>query len=148
MIAYIEDLKKHVGQEVTLRGWVYNKRVKGKIAFVMIRDGSGLAQCVAVKNEIGDEKFGLCDHVPQESSVIVTGTVRADERSPGGVEIGLKDIQVIAESAPNYPIQIQDVAPEVGFLMQNRHLWLRSRKQAALLRVRAEIIRAIRDFFD
>jgi asparaginyl-tRNA synthetase len=101
-----------------------------------------------VKSEVGDEKFALCDHVPQESSVTVTGTVRADERSPGGVEIGLKDIRVVAESAPNYPIQIQDVSPEVGFLMQNRHLWLRSRKQAALLRVRAEVIRSIRDFFD
>ena len=148
MTAYIEDLKGHVGQEVTLRGWVYHKRVKGKIAFVMVRDGSGVVQCVAVKNEIGDERFALCDHVPQESSVVVTGTVRADERSPGGVEIGLKDIRVVSESAPNYPIQIQDVTPEVGFLMQNRHLWLRSRKQAALLRVRAEVIRSIRDFFD
>jgi asparaginyl-tRNA synthetase len=148
MIAYIEDLKKHVGQEVTLRGWVYHKRVKGKIAFVMIRDGSGVVQCVAVKGEIGDAMFAACDHVPQESSVVATGVVRADERSPGGVEVGLKDFQVLGESAPNYPIQIQDVVPEVGFLMQNRHLWLRSRKQAALLRVRAEVIRSIRDFFD
>ena len=148
MNAYIEDLKKHVGQEVTLRGWLYNKRVKGKIAFLLIRDGSGIVQCVAVKNEVGEEKFALCDRLPQESSVEVTGTVRADERSPGGVEMGLKELRVVVESAPNYPIQIQDVAPEVGFLMQNRHLWLRSRKQAALLRVRAKVIRAIRDFFD
>ena len=148
MLAYVEDLKKHVGQEVTLRGWLYNKRVKGKIAFLMIRDGSGLVQCVAVKNEVGDAAFALCDHVPQESSLEVVGTVRADERSPGGVEVGLKSIKVVTESAPNYPIQIQDVAPEVGFLMQNRHLWLRSRKQSALLRVRAEVIRSIREFFD
>ena len=148
MIAYVEDLKKHVGQEVTLRGWIYNKRVKGKIAFLMLRDGSGLVQCVAVKAEVGDEAFGTCDHVPQESSVEVTGSVRAEPRSPGGVELGLKTIKVVAESAPNYPIQIQDVPPDVGFLMRNRHLWLRSKKQAALLRVRAEVIRAIRDFFD
>src|SRR5579862_1698544 len=148
MHAYVEDLKKHVGQEVTLRGWLYNKRVKGKIAFLLLRDGSGVVQCVAVKNEIGDAKFALCDRVPQESSLELLGTVRADERSPGGVEVGLKDITVVAESAPNYPIQIQDVSPEVGFLMANRHLWLRSRKQAALLRVRAEIIRSIREFFD
>src|SRR5579859_4387428 len=140
MHAYVEDLKKHIGQEVTLRGWLYNKRVKGKIAFLMLRDGSGVVQCVAVKNEIGETKFALCDHVPQESSLELSGTVRADERSPGGVEVGLKDIRVIAESQPNYPIQIQEVAPEVGFLMSNRHLWLRSRKQAALLRVRAEKI--------
>jgi asparaginyl-tRNA synthetase len=148
MLAYVEDLKKHVGQEVTLRGWLYNKRVKGKIAFLMIRDGSGLVQCVAVKNEVGDAAFALCDHVPQESSLELVGTVRADERSPGGVEVGLKSVKVITEAAPNYPIQIQDVAPEVGFLMQNRHLWLRSRKQSALLRVRAEIVRSIREFFD
>jgi len=148
MHAYVEDLKKHIGQEVTLRGWLYNKRVKGKIAFLMLRDGSGVVQCVAVKNEIGETKFALCDHVPQESSLELSGTVRADERSPGGVEVGLKDIRVIAESQPNYPIQIQEVAPEVGFLMQNRHLWLRSRKQAALLRVRSEVIRSIREFFD
>jgi asparaginyl-tRNA synthetase len=148
MIAHIEELRKSVGQEVTLQGWVYNKRVKGKIAFLMVRDGTGVVQCVAQKSEVGDAAFALLDHVPQESSVVVSGTVRADERSPGGVEIGLKSIALIAEAAPNYPIQIQDVVPEVGFLMQNRHLWLRSRKQAALLRLRAEVIRAIRDFFD
>jgi asparaginyl-tRNA synthetase len=148
MHVYVEDLKKHVGQEITLRGWLYNKRVKGKIAFLMLRDGSGVVQCVAVKNEIGEAAFALCDHVPQESSLELVGTVRADERSPGGVEVGLKSVRVIAESAPNYPIQIQDVAPEVGFLMSNRHLWLRSRKQAALLRVRSEVIRGIREFFD
>jgi asparaginyl-tRNA synthetase len=148
MQAYVEDLKKHVGQDVSLRGWLYNKRVKGKIAFLMVRDGSGVVQCVAVKSEVGDAAFALCDHVPQESSLELVGTVRADERSPGGVEIGLKSLRVVTESAPNYPIQIQDVAPEVGFLMQNRHLWLRSRKQSALLRVRAEIVRSIREFFD
>ncbi len=148
MVAYVEDLKGHVGQEVTLRGWLYNKRVKGKIAFLMLRDGSGIVQCVAVKGEVGEEKFAALDHLPQESSLEVTGAVRADERSPGGVEVGVKDLRVVAEAAANYPIQIQDVVPEVGFLMQNRHLWLRSRKQAALLRVRAEVIRAIRDFFD
>jgi len=148
MIAHIEELRKQVGQEVTLQGWVYNKRVKGKIAFLMIRDGTGVVQCVAQKSEVGEAAFALLDHVPQESSVVGSGTVRADERSPGGVEIGLRTIALVAEAAPNYPIQIQDVVPEVGFLMQNRHLWLRSRKQAALLRLRAEVIRAIRDFFD
>jgi asparaginyl-tRNA synthetase len=148
MLAYVEDLKKHVGQEVVLRGWLYNKRVKGKIAFLMIRDGSGVVQCVAVKAEVGDSAFAALDHLPQESSLELVGSVRADDRSPGGVEVGVKTFRVVAESAPNYPIQIQDVAPEVGFLMQNRHLWLRSRKQAALLRVRAEVIRAVRDFFD
>ncbi len=148
MLASIDRLREHVGQEVTLRGWLYNRRAKGKIAFLLLRDGTGTVQCVAVRAEIGDEKFGICEKLPQESSLEVTGSVRADERSPGGVEVGLKDVRVVAESAPDYPIQIQDVVPEVGFLMQNRHLWLRSRKQVALLRLRAEVIRAIRDFLD
>ena len=145
---YIEDLKKHVGQDVTIKGWLYNRRAKGKIAFLILRDGTGLVQAVAVKAEIGDAAFTQCERLPQESSLIVTGAVRADERSPGGVEMGIKSIQVVGEAAADYPIQIQDVVPEVGFLMKNRHLWLRSKKQAALLRVRAEVIRAIRDFFD
>jgi asparaginyl-tRNA synthetase len=148
MIAYVEDLKKHVGQDVTLRGWLYHKRVKGKIAFLLIRDGSGIVQVVAVKAELGDEAFALCDRLPHESAVELEGSVRAEERSPGGVEVGLKSIRVISEAAADYPIQIQDVTPEVGFLMKNRHLWLRSKKQAALLRVRAEVIRSIREFFD
>jgi asparaginyl-tRNA synthetase len=148
MIAYIEDLQKHVGQEVTLRGWLYNRRVKGKIAFLILRDGTGVVQGVAVRQEIGDAKFELCEKMPRESSLEVVGTVRADERSPGGVEVGIRDVRVVAEAAADYPIQIQDVVPEVGFLMQNRHLWLRSRKQSALLRLRSEVIRAIRDFFD
>ena len=148
MNVFVEDLGKHEGKEVTLRGWLYNKRVKGKIAFLMLRDGSGIVQCVAVKKEIGDESFETCDHLPQESALEVFGEVRADARSPGGFELGLKSIRVISTSAPNYPIQIQDVTPDVGFLMDKRHLWLRSRKQAALIRLRAEVIRAIRDFFD
>ena len=148
MNARIEDLPGLVGKEVTVQGWLYNKRVKGKIAFLLVRDGSGMVQCVAVKKEVGEETFALCDHIPQESSVEVTGEIRADDRSPGGVELGVKGLRVVAEAEANYPIQIQDVVPEVGFLMRNRHLWLRSRKQAALLRIRAEVIRAIRDFFD
>ncbi len=148
MNAYVEELRGHAGREVTLHGWLYNKRVKGGIAFLLVRDGTGTAQCVAMRKEIGEEKFALCDGTPQESAVEVTGTVRADERSPGGFELGVKDVRVLSAAAPGYPVQIQDVAPEPGFLMKNRHLWIRSRKQAALLRLRAEVIRAIRDFFD
>jgi asparaginyl-tRNA synthetase len=145
---YVEDLKKHVGQDVTVKGWLYNKRVKGRIAFLIIRDGTGVVQCVASKGDIGEELFAVADKLPQESSVIVTGSVKADDRAPGGAELGIKQLTVISQAAPDYPIQIQDVVPEIGFLMQHRHLWLRSRKQAALLRVRSEIIRGIRDFFD
>jgi len=145
---YVEDLKKHVGQDVAVKGWLYNRRAKGKIAFLILRDGTGLVQTVAVKSELGDAAFAVCEKVPQESSLVVTGSVRADERSPGGVELGIKSLKVVGEAAADYPIQIQDVVPDIGFLMKNRHLWLRSRKQAALLRVRGEVIRAIRDFFD
>ena len=145
---YVEDLKKHVGQEVTVKGWLYHKRVKGKIAFLIVRDGTGIVQCVASRADLGDEAFGVAEKLPQESSVMVTGSVKSDERAPGGAELGIRQMTVVSTAAPDYPIQIQDVVPEIGFLMQHRHLWLRSRKQAALLRVRAEIIRGIRDFFD
>jgi asparaginyl-tRNA synthetase len=148
MIAYVEDLRKHVGQDVTVRGWLYHKRVKGKIAFLLVRDGSGIVQAVAVKSEVGDAVFALCDRLPHESAVEIDGSVREEARSPGGVELGLKALRVVSEAAPDYPIQIQDVTPEVGFLMKNRHLWLRSRKQSALLRLRAEVVRSIREFFD
>src|SRR6185503_19862869 len=145
---YVEDLKKHAGQDVTIKGWLYNRRAKGKIAFLILRDGTGIVQAVAVKAEIGDAAFATCEKLPQESSLIITGGVRADDRSPGGVEIGIKSITAVGEAAADYPIQIQNVVPEVEFLLKNRHLWLRSKKQAALLRVPAEVIKAIREFFD
>ena len=145
---YIEDLPKHVGEEVEIKGWLYNRRGKGKLSFLMIRDGSGVVQCVAFKKEMDEENFKLATQIPQESSVIVRGSVRADERSPGGVEVGLSQVEMVSASAENYPIQIQDVKPDVGFLMKNRHLWLRSRKQAALLRIRADVMRSIQEFFD
>ncbi|MBI4565803.1 MAG: asparagine--tRNA ligase [Planctomycetes bacterium] len=144
----VADLKKHVGHEVTVKGWLYNRRAKGKIAFLILRDGTAHVQAVAVKSEMGEASFALCARLPQESSLIATGLVRADERSPGGVELALRSLDVVGEAQADYPIQIQDVVPDVGFLMKNRHLWLRSKKQAALLRVRSEVIRAIRDFFD
>ncbi|MDP6957859.1 MAG: asparagine--tRNA ligase [Planctomycetota bacterium] len=145
---YIEDLPKHVGEEVQIKGWLYNRRGKGKLSFLQIRDGSGVVQCVAFKKEMDEEHFKLATQIPQESSVIVRGSVRADERSPGGVEVGLSQVEMVSASAENYPIQIQDVKPDVGFLMKNRHLWLRSRKQAALLRIRADVMRSIQEFFD
>lgn len=144
----VSDLRRYVGQDVTIRGWLYNRRSKGKIHFLLLRDGSGVVQGVLMKGEVPDDLFARCDKIPQESSVVATGVVREDARSPGGVELSLKNLTVVSEAAPDYPIQIQDVVPEVAFLMNHRHLWLRSRKQAAGLRIRAEVIRAIRDFFD
>jgi len=142
---YISDLSKHVGKEVVVRGWLYNNRSSGKIQFMQIRDGSGIVQCVAGIKDIGEESFKACDKLPQESSISVTGVVREDKRAPGGYEITLNKVEIHHVSEP-YPIALQ--AHGVGFLMEQRHLWLRSKKPAATLRVRAEVLSAIRDFFN
>lgn len=142
---YISDIKKHLGQAVTVKGWIYNIRSSGKIAFLQIRDGSGIIQAVASEKDIGAEQFSRIGKLTQESSVIVTGSVREDKRAPGGAELTLSEIREVHLAEP-YPIALQ--AHGIGFLMEQRHLWLRSRKQTATLRIRAEVIRAIRDFFD
>ncbi len=148
MHVYIENLKGHAGQQVEIKGWVYNKRSKGKIIFLLIRDGTGILQCVAVKDGLEAEIFDQLEKVPQESSIIITGTVREDQRAPGGVELSISNAQIVQTAGANYPIQIQDVVPDVGFLMKNRHLWLRSKKTVALMRVRSELVHAMRRFFD
>lgn len=145
---YVDELRNHVGETVEIKGWLYNKRSKGKIHFLLIRDGTGLVQGVALKGRISDATFELCEKITQESSVTVTGSVKAEPRAPGGYELDVKEVRVIAAAEQPYPIQIQDVVPEVGFLMKNRHLWLRSRKPAATMRIRAAVVKAIRDFFD
>ncbi|MBN1919153.1 MAG: asparagine--tRNA ligase [Verrucomicrobia bacterium] len=143
--AYIEEIGRHVGQEVTLRGWLYNKRHKGKLYFLLVRDGTETIQCVAYRPDVGDEVFARCDEVTQESSVEVTGTVKEDARSPLGYELTVRDVRIV-QLAHDYPITPKEHG--TAFLMDNRHLWLRSSRQHAILRVRAEIIRAARDFFD
>lgn len=143
---FIDELKNHVGQTVELKGWVYSSRSSGKIKFLLLRDGTGICQCVFVKGEADAETFDTTfEKLTQESSVKVTGVVRAEKRSPGGYELtGLKiDVMQIAEE---YPITPKEHGTD--FLMNHRHLWLRSKRQHAILRVRAEIIRAVRDFFD
>lgn len=145
MEVYITQLSAHVGKEVTIKGWLYNKRSSGKIRFILVRDGTGIVQCVTVKGELEDEIFELCDRIPQESSVIVRGIVQEDKRAPGGYELSLKNVTLVHE-AKDYPIALQ--AHGIGFLMEQRHLWIRHRKQHAILRIRAEVVRAIRDFFD
>jgi asparaginyl-tRNA synthetase len=142
---YVEELGKHVAQTVTIKGWVYNTRSSGKLQFVLVRDGTGIVQCTAYKPDLPEELFERCEHLSQETSVMVSGEVRADKRAPGGYEIGLKDLAVIGESR-DYPITPKEHG--TGFLMENRHLWLRSTKQWAVLRVRSELIKALRDFFD
>jgi asparaginyl-tRNA synthetase len=142
---YIEDIAQHEGQEVTLKGWLYNKRSSGKLHFLQVRDGTGIMQCVVFKNDVPLEQFALADHITQESSLIVRGTVRADNRAPLGFELTVTDLQVL-QVADGYPITPKEHG--VAFLLDHRHLWLRSARQHAILRVRSAIIRACRDYFD
>jgi asparaginyl-tRNA synthetase len=147
-IVSIKNLSQHVGQTVTLQGWLYNKTGKGKLAFLQVRDGTGICQCVAFRPNVGDEAFAVADKLPQESSLIVTGTVKADPRAPGvpgGFELDVQSLQLV-QRAEDYPITPKEHGVE--FLMDNRHLWIRSQKQWALLRVRATIMRAIREWLD
>jgi len=142
---YIEDIGQHEGSDVTVKGWLYNKRSSGKLHFLQVRDGTGVLQCVMFKNDVPPEQFARADHLTQESSLTVTGTVRADARAPLGYELSVKDVQVI-QVAENYPITPKEHG--VAFLLDHRHLWLRSARQHAILRVRSAVIRACRDYFD
>ncbi len=142
---FIEELAQYVGKDVTIHGWVYNKRSSGKIRFLIVRDGTGFLQSVFSEKEVSAEAFTLADRITQESSLAVTGTVREDKRAPGGYELIAKDLKLIQE-AKDYPITPKEHGIE--FLMNYRHLWLRSRRQHAILRIRSEIIKACRDFFD
>ena len=141
----IKDLGEFVGQEVTLKGWLYNKRSSGKIKFLILRDGTGLLQCVYFKSNVSEEIFDLADTIGQESSIEVTGKVKVEPRAPGGYELDATGLKIISE-AKDYPITPKDHGVE--FLMDNRHLWLRSNKQVAILRIRHRIIKAVRDYFD
>ena len=142
---YIEQLADHVGKEVTLKGWLYNSREGGKIAFLILRDGTGLCQCVVTPESVSEGDWEKARSLTQESSFTVTGTIRADERAPGGFEMDVTALDVVS-IAQEYPITPKEHGIE--FLADRRHLWIRSRRQAAILRVRHSIIRAIRNFFD
>ncbi|MCL5265469.1 MAG: asparagine--tRNA ligase [Chloroflexi bacterium] len=141
----ISNIGEYEGQEVTLRGWVYNKRSSGKIQFILIRDGTGIIQGVVFKGDVTPETFALADSLTQESSIVATGKVREDKRAPGGYELSIGDLQLV-HRALDYPIAPKEHG--VDFLMSHRHLWLRSSQQHAILRVRAEIINACRDYLD
>ena len=143
-IARIEDLKLHVGQPVTVNGWVTTTRSSGKIAFVVLRDGSGLVQCVLAKKEVPEESWNRFQALTQETSVAATGIVREDARSPGGFELQLSQIEILGTSV-DYPITPKEHG--TSYLFEHRHLWLRSSRQTAIARVRHEVIQAIRDFF-
>ncbi len=142
---YIEDIGTHEGEEVTIKGWLHNRRSSGKIHFLTVRDGSGFIQAVMSKAAVGDDLFKAADHLSQETSIIVTGTARADTRAPSGYEIDVKGVEVVGASH-DYPITPKEHG--VDFLLDRRHLWIRSERQQAILRIRHEIINAVRDFFN
>ena len=142
---YVEDLASVRDQDVEIRGWVYNTRSSGRIRFILVRDGTGLVQATIFGKDEKDPLFKQFDSLTQESSVIVRGRVREDKRAPGGYELGVSDIEIL-QIARDYPITPKEHS--TPFLMEHRHLWLRSRKQHAVLQVRAEVVRAIRNFFD
>jgi asparaginyl-tRNA synthetase len=142
---YINQLSAHVGEEVTLKGWLYNLRSSGKLLFPQLRDGTGVVQCVVFKKAVSEEVWDALKSLGQESSLVVRGTVRADERAPGGFEIDVVGAEVVQE-AHDYPITPKEHGTE--FLMDHRHLWLRSRRQHAVLKVRHTVVKAVRDFLD
>lgn len=147
-IIQIQDIAQYDGQEITLRGWVYDRTGKGKLEFIKLRDGSGIAQCVVFKNDVSEDEFELARKLSQESSITITGVIRKDDRAPGypgGYEVGVKSIALI-QMAQDYPITPKEHGVE--FLMDNRHLWLRSSRQWAILRIRATIIRSMRNWLD
>ena len=147
-VSTIADIGKHEGQTVTIRGWLYNLRESGKLLFPQFRDGSGVIQGIVPKSAVAPEVFDAIKGLTQESSVIVEGKVRADKRAPGGYELDVSGVQVLQRVSENDPYPISLKEHGVDFLMEHRHLWVRSPRQASILRVRAEIIKAVRDFFD
>jgi asparaginyl-tRNA synthetase len=142
---YINQLSAHVGEEVTLKGWLYNIRSSGKLLFPQLRDGTGVVQCVVFKKAVSEEVWDTLKGLGQESSLIIRGTVRADERAPGGFELDVSGAEVV-QAAHDYPITPKEHGTE--FLMDHRHLWLRSRRQHAVLKVRHTVVKAVRDFLD
>jgi asparaginyl-tRNA synthetase len=142
----IEDIGRHVGERVTVRGWLYHRRSSGKLHFLEVRDGTGIVQCVVFKGNVAPETFVLADHVQQESSLEVVGTVKAHARIAGQYELDVSEFKLLSPVSREYPIGPKEHG--IDFLMDNRHLWLRSRRQHAAIRVRHTIIKAVRDFFD
>lgn len=142
---YISDLSNFIGETVTLKGWLYNKRSSGKVKFLILRDGTGYLQCIVFKGNVSEEVFNAADSLTQESAFEVTGTVKEEKRAVGGVELDATDLKVIS-LANEYPITPKEHGIE--FLIDNRHLWVRSKRQVAILKIRHRVVKAIRDFFD
>ena len=145
MHTYINKIGEHVGQTVTIKGWLHNRRSSGKIHFLVVRDGTGFLQVVMGKKDVDEATFQTADHLSQESAIIITGAVKAEERAMGGYEMVASGLEVVNE-AHDYPITPKEHG--VDYLMDRRHLWIRAERQTAILRVRHEIINAVRDFFN
>jgi asparaginyl-tRNA synthetase len=145
-VVYVDRLGNYEGQTVTVRGWLMHHRDKKKLQFLVLRDGTGMVQAVAFQDDMPAEAWERIHRLTQESSIVVTGVVRRDERAPGGYEISVRDLHVFQIAEPDYPIAPKEHG--VGFLMEHRHLWIRSNRQRAILRVRAEVEQAARDFLD
>ncbi len=143
---HVADIARHEGKEVTLHGWLHGRRSSGKLHFLHVRDGTGTIQCVVFKGNVPAETFQDADHLPQETSLAVTGLVKKDERSPLGFELDVRGLRVFARPSREFPIGHKEHG--VAFLMEQRHLWLRSQRQQVILRVRHTVEKAIRDFFD
>src|SRR6202165_5686480 len=144
----IAEAGQHAGETVTIPGWLYNLRKSGKIVFPLLRDGTGIIQCVAVKSNVSEELFETLKNLTQESSLIVTGKIRAEQRATGGYEMDVEDAQVIQRVSEDDPYPITPKDHGTDSLMDHRHLWLRSKRQNAVIRVRHEVIKAVRDYFD
>jgi len=142
----ISDIKNYEGKEVEIRGWLYNRRSSGKIKFLIVRDGTSFVQATLIKNEMDEKIFDMVDNINYESSVKISGVVKEEKRVPLGYEVLVKNIEVVSMAEDNYPISLKEHG--VGYLMDYRHLWLRSPRQNAILKIRAEIIKSIRDFLD
>jgi len=148
-IIRVDQISNYTDQEVRIQGWVYNRTDKGKLVFLLVRDGSGFVQCVAFKGDLDEKTFNQIMRIPQETSVAITGKVRADTRAPGipgGFEIGIKEIDIIQEANEDYPMSLKEHG--VDFALDNRHLWLRMPSQWAILRIRATVISAMREWLD
>ena len=145
-IIRISDIKNYEGKEVEIKGWLYNRRSSGSIKFLIIRDGTGFIQATLLKSETKEELFNKIDTINYETSIKITGLVREEKRAPSGYEVLINNIEMVSIAEDNYPISLKEHG--VGFLMDYRHLWLRSPRQNAILRIRAEIIKSIRNFLD
>jgi asparaginyl-tRNA synthetase len=145
----VDQISKYLGKEIQLKGWVYNRTDKGKLSFLLVRDGSGFIQCVAFKGDLNEKLYDQITRLPQESSVIITGSVREDKRAPGipgGYEVGIKDLKIVQSADQDYPMALKDHG--VDFALDHRHLWIRMPSQWAILRIRVKVISAVREYLD